>query len=168
MCAGGEGGGGGSRLSCRSLCTVLRNKVLQGSDPYKCQSYTHAADPTGFFGKVYRKPVWHFPVLRQGSTKLKQNLWATYSFSTCFEYSLELPTIFIPSSNHGLGRGQGGEVGGWWEFHHDQTSEHARGIARGSHRSIWKILHGAVTTAASSCELEANFSFYFNEVHRWW
>ena len=44
-------------------------------------------------------------------------------------------------------------------------SEHAREIARGSHRSIRKTLHVAVT-AASSCELEAKFSFYFNEVHR--
>ena len=47
-------------------------------------------------------------------------------------------------------------------------SEHAREIERGSHRSIRKTLHVAVTTAVttSSCELEAKFSFYFNEVHR--
>ena len=47
-----------------------------------------------------------------------------------------------------------------------QTSEHAREIGRGSHRSIRKTPHVAVKTAASSCELEAKFSFYFNEVHR--
>ena len=51
-------------------------------------------------------------------------------------------------------------------LHRGQTSEHAREIARGSHRSIRKTLHVAVTTGASSCELEAEFSFYFNEVHR--
>ena len=50
--------------------------------------------------------------------------------------------------------------------HCRQTSEHAREITRGSHRSIGKTLHVAVTTAASSCELEAKYSFYFNEVHR--
>ena len=50
--------------------------------------------------------------------------------------------------------------------HRGQTSEHGREIARGSHRSIRKTLHVALTTAASSCELEAKFSFYFNEVHR--
>ena len=50
--------------------------------------------------------------------------------------------------------------------HRGQTSEHAREIARGSHCSIRKTLHVAVTTGASSCELEAQFSFYFNEVHR--
>ena len=42
--------------------------------------------------------------------------------------------------------------------HHGQTSEHAREIARGSHRAIRKTLHVAVTTSASSCELEAKFS----------
>ena len=36
----------------------------------------------------------------------------------------------------------------------------------GSHRSIRKTLHVAVTTAAPSCELEAKFCFYFNEGHR--
>ena len=50
--------------------------------------------------------------------------------------------------------------------HRGQTSEHAREIARGSHRSIRKTLHVAVKTAASSCESEAKISFYFNEVHR--
>ena len=39
--------------------------------------------------------------------------------------------------------------------HRGQTSEHAREIARGSHRSIRKTLHVAVTTVASSCEFEA-------------
>ena len=53
-----------------------------------------------------------------------------------------------------------------FDLHRGQTSEHAREIARGSHRSIRKTLHVAVTTAASSCELEAKSSFYFNEVHR--
>ena len=52
------------------------------------------------------------------------------------------------------------------DLHRGQTSEHAREIARGSHRSIRKTLHVAVKTAASSCELEAKFSFYFSEVHR--
>ena len=47
--------------------------------------------------------------------------------------------------------------------HRGQTSEHAREIARD--RLIRKTLHVAVTTAASSCELEAKFSFYLNEVH---
>ena len=51
------------------------------------------------------------------------------------------------------------------DLHRGQTSEQAREIARGSHRSIRKTLRVAVT-AASSCELEAKFSFYFNEVHR--
>ena len=50
--------------------------------------------------------------------------------------------------------------------HRGQTSEHARETTRGSHRSIRKTLHVAVTTAASPCELEAKYSFYFNEVHR--
>ena len=50
--------------------------------------------------------------------------------------------------------------------HRGQTSEHALEITRGSHRSIRKTVHVAVTTAASSCELEAKYSFYFNEVHR--
>ena len=50
--------------------------------------------------------------------------------------------------------------------HCGQMSEHAREIARRSHRLIRKTLHVAVTTAASSCEFEAKFSFYFNEVHR--
>ena len=54
----------------------------------------------------------------------------------------------------------------WQVVHRGKTSEHAREIARGSHRSIRKTLHVAVTTAASSCELEAKLSFYFNEVHR--
>ena len=49
-------------------------------------------------------------------------------------------------------------------LHRGQTSEHAREIARGSHRSIRKTNNVAVT-AASSFELEAKFSFYFNEVH---
>ena len=52
------------------------------------------------------------------------------------------------------------------KLHRGQTSEHAREIARGLHRSIRKTLHVAVTTAAPSCELEAKFSVYFNEVHR--
>ena len=51
--------------------------------------------------------------------------------------------------------------------HRGQTSEHAREIERGSHRSIRKILHVVrvtfsdvvVTTAACSCELEAKFYF---------
>ena len=43
-------------------------------------------------------------------------------------------------------------------FHRGQTSEHAREIARD------RIV--SVTRAASSCELEPKFSFYFNEVHR--
>ena len=51
--------------------------------------------------------------------------------------------------------------------HRGQTSEHAREIERGSHRSIRKILHVVrvtlsdvvVTTAACSCELEAKFFF---------
>ena len=51
-------------------------------------------------------------------------------------------------------------------LHYGQKSEYAREIARGSHRSIRKTLYVALTTAASSCELEAKFSFYFNEVHR--
>ena len=38
----------------------------------------------------------------------------------------------------------------------------------GSHRLIRKTLHVAVTTAAPSCELEAKFSFHFNEGHRRW
>ena len=46
------------------------------------------------------------------------------------------------------------------EGHCGQTSEHAREIARESHRSIRKTQ----TTAASSYELEVKFSFYFNEV----
>ena len=54
----------------------------------------------------------------------------------------------------------------WGEPHRGQTSEHAREITRGSHRSIRKTLHVAVTTAVSSCELEAKYPFYFNEVHR--
>ena len=37
--------------------------------------------------------------------------------------------------------------------HRGQTSEHARDC-------------GCDTTAASSCELEAKYYFYFNEVHR--
>ena len=37
--------------------------------------------------------------------------------------------------------------------HRGQTSEHAREC-------------GCDTTAASSCELEAKYYFYFNEVHR--
>ena len=45
-------------------------------------------------------------------------------------------------------------------------SEHARENARGSHLLIRKTLYVAVKTAASSSELEAKFSFYFNEVHR--
>ena len=49
------------------------------------------------------------------------------------------------------------------DVHRGQTSEHAREIAQGSHCSIHKTLHVAVTTAASSCELEAKFSYYFNE-----
>ena len=49
------------------------------------------------------------------------------------------------------------------KFHRGQTCEHAREIVRGSHSSIRKTLHVAVT-AASSRELEAKFSFYFNEV----
>ena len=51
-------------------------------------------------------------------------------------------------------------------LHRGQTSEHAQEIARGSHPSIRKTLHVAVKPAASSCELEAKFSFYLNEVHR--
>ena len=54
-------------------------------------------------------------------------------------------------------------------LHRGQTSEHAREIAwdcEGLHRLIRKTLHVAVTTAAPSCELEAKFSFYFNEGHR--
>ena len=50
--------------------------------------------------------------------------------------------------------------------HRGQTSEHARGVELGSHRSIRKAVHMVVKTAAFSCELEAKFSFYFNEVHR--
>ena len=52
------------------------------------------------------------------------------------------------------------------QVHRGQTSEHAPEIARGSHRSIRKTLHVAVTTAAPSCELKAKLCFYFNEVHR--
>ena len=52
------------------------------------------------------------------------------------------------------------------DVHRGQTYEHAREIERGSHRSIRKTLHVAVTTATSSCEFEAKFSFYFNEVQR--
>ena len=52
--------------------------------------------------------------------------------------------------------------------HRGQKSEHARKITRGSHHSIRKNLHVAVTTAASSCELEAKYSFFLNEVHRRW
>ena len=40
-----------------------------------------------------------------------------------------------------------------------QTSEHAREITRELHRSIRKTLHVA------SFELEAKYSFYFNEIH---
>ena len=35
-------------------------------------------------------------------------------------------------------------------------------------RIVRKTLHVAVRTAAFSCELEAKFSFYFDEVHRRW
>ena len=38
-----------------------------------------------------------------------------------------------------------------------------RKIARGSHRSIRKTLHVALRTAASSYELEAKLSSYFNK-----
>ena len=80
-----------------------------------------------------------------------------------------------------------GDENGHQHAHRGQTSEHAREIARGSHRSILKTLYVAVTTAASSCELEAKYScfgrtpnfllplvlraqlpyvrFYFNEVY---
>ena len=55
-----------------------------------------------------------------------------------------------------------------WAVHRGQTSEHAREIAQGSHRSIRKTPHVAVTTAVPSCELEAKFCFCLNEVHRRW
>lgn len=47
--------------------------------------------------------------LRSYPPSLKKNAWSqvrvNYSFSTCFEFSF--PTILIPWSKHGLGRGRG-------------------------------------------------------------
>ena len=72
-------------------------------------------------------------------------------------------TVSVTSSKKKNARSQVSEG-----LHRGQTSEHAREIAWGSHRSIRKTLHVPVTTAAPSCELEAKFSFYFNEGHRRW
>ena len=43
--------------------------------------------------------------------------------------------------------------------HRGQTSEHAREIARGSHRSIRKTLYVAVTTACLLVSCKRNFLF---------
>ena len=50
------------------------------------------------------------------------------------------------------------------ELHRGQTSEHAREITRGSSG----IVSFDSKNPASSYELEAKLSFYFNEVHRRW
>ena len=105
--------------------------------------------------------------LRSYPPSLKKNAWSqvrvNYSFSTCFEFSF--PTILIPWSKHGLGRGRGWCRWMWVKMWVVGVEWNLLPDARENRRPLYSVEWSvwSETTDVSKFATQQNIDFL-----RWW